>query len=91
MKSSTDESIYHSLFAFYRLSFCKVTDDGGSSLVSALNLNPCSLKDLDLSFNNLTDDIVQVLKEKQRDSCCSLEKLKYGKPITNTVLYLIIL
>uniref|UniRef100_A0A3P9BL77 NACHT domain-containing protein n=1 Tax=Maylandia zebra TaxID=106582 RepID=A0A3P9BL77_9CICH len=57
------------------LSFCKVTDDGGSSLVSALNLKPCSLKDLDLSFNNLTDDIVQMLKEKQRDSCCSLEKL----------------
>lgn len=65
VKLGTDESIYHSLFAFCRLSFCKVTDDGGSSLVSALNLKPCSLKDLDLSFNNLTDDIVQMLKENQ--------------------------
>uniref|UniRef100_A0A3Q4GIV3 NACHT LRR and PYD domain-containing protein n=1 Tax=Neolamprologus brichardi TaxID=32507 RepID=A0A3Q4GIV3_NEOBR len=62
-----------------RLSFCKVTQRGGSSLVSALDSNYCSLKDLDLSFNNLSEEVVKLLNQKKRDTCCSLENVKYGK------------
>lgn len=80
IKTGLDKIIYHTpLFDFCRLSFCKVTQRGGSSLVSALDSNYCSLKDLDLSFNNLSQEIVKLLNEKKRDTCCSLENVKYGK------------
>ncbi|MEQ2158371.1 hypothetical protein GOODEAATRI_011620, partial [Goodea atripinnis] len=57
------------------LSFCKVTEDGCSSLRPALTSKNCSLRMLDLSFNHLTDKGIKMLKEKQMDSSCSLENL----------------
>uniref|UniRef100_A0A3Q0RBH7 SPRY-associated domain-containing protein n=1 Tax=Amphilophus citrinellus TaxID=61819 RepID=A0A3Q0RBH7_AMPCI len=77
--SSENLNISHMLFDLCRLSFCKVTGHGGSYLALALDSDHCSLKDLDLSFNNLTDEAVKLLTEKQRDShfnlmVCSLYK-----------------
>ncbi|KAM4531484.1 NACHT, LRR and PYD domains-containing protein 3-like isoform 2-T3 [Odontesthes bonariensis] len=56
-----------------RLLFCKVTWE--ESLASALRSDRCSLMELDLSFNYLTDQGVKLLTEIQRDSRCSLEHL----------------
>ena len=67
------------LFDICRLSFCKVTGDGCASLASALRSDHCSLKELDLSFNHLTDEGVKLLTEIQKDSQCSLERLKYAQ------------
>lgn len=64
------------LVDFSRLSFCKVTEDGCSSLVKALMSDYCNLRELDLSFNHLTNQGIKTLTEKQRDSHCSLENLK---------------
>lgn len=55
-----------------------MTGDGCRSLASALRSDHCSLRELDLSFNHLADQGVQLLTEIQRDSRCSLEKLKYA-------------
>lgn len=76
------------LFDFRRLSFCKVTGDGCVALASALRSDHCSLKELDLSFNHLSDQGVEMLTEIQRDPRCSLEKLKYAQTgcITNALL-----
>ena len=63
------------LFDFCRLSFCKVTGDGGATLASALRSHHCRLKELVLSFNHLGDQGAK-LSEIQRDSRYSLEKLK---------------
>uniref|UniRef100_A0A3B3UFY3 NACHT LRR and PYD domain-containing protein n=1 Tax=Poecilia latipinna TaxID=48699 RepID=A0A3B3UFY3_9TELE len=59
------------------LSFCKVKEDGCSSLASALMSDHCCLRELDLSFNHLTDHGAKMLSEKQRDPHCRLECLKY--------------
>lgn len=55
-------------FDFCRLSLCKVTGYGCTTLASALRSDHCSLRDLDLSFNHLTDQGVKTLTEIQRDS-----------------------
>ena len=65
-------------FDFCRLSFCKVTGDECSSVTSALKSDHCKLRELDLSFNYLTDQQVTLLTEIQRDSCCSLKDVKYA-------------
>lgn len=75
------------LFDFRRLSFCKVTGDGCVALASALRSDHCSLRELDLSFNHLSDQGVKMLTEIQRDPRCRLEKLKYAQTgcITNAL------
>lgn len=47
-------------------------------MASALRSDHCSLRELDLSFNHLTEQGVQLLTDIQEDSGCSLEHLKYA-------------
>uniref|UniRef100_A0A3B3S1D6 B30.2/SPRY domain-containing protein n=1 Tax=Paramormyrops kingsleyae TaxID=1676925 RepID=A0A3B3S1D6_9TELE len=58
-----------------RLSGCRVTEEGCSSLASALRSNPSHLRELDLSDNDLQDSGVKLLSAGLGDSHCALEIL----------------
>ncbi|XP_016116238.1 NACHT, LRR and PYD domains-containing protein 3-like [Sinocyclocheilus grahami] len=58
-----------------RLSKCKLTEESCSALTSVLSLNSSSLKDLDLSNNNLHDSGVKLLSDGLKVNC-KLEKLR---------------
>ncbi|XP_066512663.1 NLR family CARD domain-containing protein 3-like [Hoplias malabaricus] len=58
-----------------RLSGCMITEEGCSSLYTALNLNLFPLKELDLSYNHLGATGVKLLFEKKKDSGCRLDTL----------------
>uniref|UniRef100_A0A3B3RUF2 B30.2/SPRY domain-containing protein n=1 Tax=Paramormyrops kingsleyae TaxID=1676925 RepID=A0A3B3RUF2_9TELE len=58
-----------------RLSGCKVTERGCSSLASALRSNPSHLRELDLSYNHPGDSGVKLLSALLEDPSCKLEKL----------------
>uniref|UniRef100_A0A8C7TGN6 B30.2/SPRY domain-containing protein n=1 Tax=Oncorhynchus mykiss TaxID=8022 RepID=A0A8C7TGN6_ONCMY len=58
-----------------RLSRCLVTEEGCSSLVSALRLNPSHLRELDLSYNHPGDSGVRLLSARLKDPHCRLQKL----------------
>ncbi|KAG9262176.1 NLR family CARD domain-containing protein 3-like, partial [Astyanax mexicanus] len=60
-----------------RLSGCLVTEEGCSSLASALNLNPSHLKELDLTYNHPGESGVNLLSARLEDPHCSLETLRY--------------
>uniref|UniRef100_A0A3B3QNH5 NACHT LRR and PYD domain-containing protein n=1 Tax=Paramormyrops kingsleyae TaxID=1676925 RepID=A0A3B3QNH5_9TELE len=59
-----------------RLSGCRVTEEGCSSLASALRSNPTHLRELDLSYNHPGDSGVKLLSTVLEDPSCKLEKLK---------------
>nr|XP_023662117.1 NLR family CARD domain-containing protein 3-like [Paramormyrops kingsleyae] len=59
-----------------RLSGCRVTEEGCSSLASALRSNPSHLRQLDLSYNHPGDSGVKLLSAVLEDPSCKLEKLK---------------
>ncbi|XP_048856679.1 stonustoxin subunit beta-like [Brienomyrus brachyistius] len=63
-----------------RLSGCRVTEEGCSSLASALRSNPSHLRELDLSYNHPGDSRVKLLSAVLEDPSCKLEKLNvdYG-------------
>ncbi|XP_064820462.1 NACHT, LRR and PYD domains-containing protein 3-like isoform X2 [Oncorhynchus masou masou] len=58
-----------------RLSRCLVTEEGCTSLVSALRSNPSHLRELDLSYNHPGDSGVRLLSAGLEDPHCRLEKL----------------
>ncbi|XP_048850891.1 NACHT, LRR and PYD domains-containing protein 12-like isoform X5 [Brienomyrus brachyistius] len=58
-----------------RLSGCRVTEEGCSSLVSALRSNPSHLRELELSYNHPGDSGVKQLSAVLEDPSCKLEKL----------------
>ncbi|XP_048860058.1 stonustoxin subunit beta-like [Brienomyrus brachyistius] len=58
-----------------RLSGCRVTEEGCSSLVSALRSNPSHLRELDLSYNHPGDSGVKLFSAVLEDNSCKLEKL----------------
>uniref|UniRef100_A0A3B3RIM2 Uncharacterized protein n=1 Tax=Paramormyrops kingsleyae TaxID=1676925 RepID=A0A3B3RIM2_9TELE len=58
---------------------CRVTEEGCSSLASALRSNPSHLRELDLSYNHPGDSGVKLLSALLEDPSCNLEKLK--KPV----------
>uniref|UniRef100_A0A3B3QLT5 NACHT domain-containing protein n=1 Tax=Paramormyrops kingsleyae TaxID=1676925 RepID=A0A3B3QLT5_9TELE len=58
------------------LSGCRVTEEGCSSLASALRSNPTHLRELDLSYNHPGDSGVKLLSTVLEDPSCKLEKLK---------------
>ncbi|XP_031677166.1 NLR family CARD domain-containing protein 3-like [Oncorhynchus kisutch] len=57
------------------LSGCLVTEEGCTSLVSALRSNPSHLRELDLSYNHPGDSGVRLLSAGLEDPHCRLEKL----------------
>ncbi|XP_048041246.1 protein NLRC5-like [Megalobrama amblycephala] len=58
-----------------RLSKCGLTEESCSALASVLSSDSSSLKDLDLSDNNLKDPGVKLLSDGLKENC-KLEKLK---------------
>ncbi|KAM8895179.1 protein NLRC3-like isoform 2-T2 [Spinachia spinachia] len=59
-----------------RLSGCQVTEEGFTSLVSALTSNPSHLRELDLSFNHQEGSGATLLAAKLEDPGWKLETLK---------------
>ncbi|XP_036416700.1 NACHT, LRR and PYD domains-containing protein 3-like [Colossoma macropomum] len=59
-----------------RLSGCMVTDEGCSSLASALKSNPSHLRELDLSYNHPGEAGLKLLSDLLEDPHCTLEKLQ---------------
>ncbi|XP_036418599.1 tripartite motif-containing protein 16-like [Colossoma macropomum] len=53
-----------------------VTDEGCSSLASALKSNPSHLRELDLSYNHPGESGVKLLSDLLEDPHCALEKLQ---------------
>ncbi|XP_072567652.1 NACHT, LRR and PYD domains-containing protein 12-like isoform X2 [Paramormyrops kingsleyae] len=65
----------HCKLEILRLLGCRVTEEGCSSLASALRLNPSHLRELDLSYNHPGDSGVKLLSALLEDPNCKLEKL----------------
>ncbi|XP_048857989.1 NLR family CARD domain-containing protein 3-like [Brienomyrus brachyistius] len=65
----------HCKLEILRLSGCRVTEEGCSSLASALRSNPSHLRELDLSYNHPGDSGVKLLSAVLEDPSCKLEKL----------------
>ncbi|XP_072564741.1 NACHT, LRR and PYD domains-containing protein 3-like isoform X1 [Paramormyrops kingsleyae] len=59
-----------------RLSGCRVTEEGCSSLTSALRSNLSHLRELDLNYNHPGDSGVKLLSDVLKDPGCKLEKVK---------------
>ncbi|XP_031669601.1 NLR family CARD domain-containing protein 3-like [Oncorhynchus kisutch] len=68
-----------------RLSGCLVTEEGCSSLVSALRSNRSQLRELDLSYNHPGDSGVRLLSAGLEDPHCRLEKLNVEHGGENTM------
>uniref|UniRef100_A0A3P8TMT5 B30.2/SPRY domain-containing protein n=1 Tax=Amphiprion percula TaxID=161767 RepID=A0A3P8TMT5_AMPPE len=60
------------------LSGCLVTEEGCSSLVSALSFNPSHLRELDLSYNHPGDSGVKLLSAAVEDPHFRLDSLRSG-------------
>ncbi|KAK1806245.1 hypothetical protein P4O66_000127 [Electrophorus voltai] len=58
-----------------RLSGCLVTEEGCSSLASALRSSPSHLKELDLTYNHPGESGVKLLSARLEDPQCSLDTL----------------
>uniref|UniRef100_A0A3Q1FDN1 B30.2/SPRY domain-containing protein n=1 Tax=Acanthochromis polyacanthus TaxID=80966 RepID=A0A3Q1FDN1_9TELE len=58
------------------LSGCLVSEEGCSSLVSALRINPNHLRELDLSYNHPGESGKKLLSTLQQDPDCRLETLR---------------
>ncbi|XP_072562997.1 NLR family CARD domain-containing protein 3-like [Paramormyrops kingsleyae] len=58
------------------LSGCRVTEEGCSSLASALRSNPSHLRELDLSYNHPGDSGMKLLSAVLEDPSSKLEKVK---------------
>uniref|UniRef100_A0AAY5EHM9 Uncharacterized protein n=1 Tax=Electrophorus electricus TaxID=8005 RepID=A0AAY5EHM9_ELEEL len=63
---------------FCRLSGCLVTEEGCSSLASALRSNPSHLKELDLTYNHPGESGVKLLSARLEGPHCRLDTLRYG-------------
>ncbi|XP_050956732.1 NACHT, LRR and PYD domains-containing protein 12 isoform X2 [Labeo rohita] len=61
------------------LSGCMITEEGCSSLASALSSNTGQLRELDLSYNHPGDVGEKLLSAKKEDPNCKLEKLHVEK------------
>ncbi|XP_072567384.1 NACHT, LRR and PYD domains-containing protein 3-like isoform X3 [Paramormyrops kingsleyae] len=69
----------HCKLGILRLAGCRVTEEGCSSLASALRSNPSHLRELDLSYNHPGDSGVKLLSAVLEDPSCKLEKLKVDR------------
>jgi len=69
------KNIYIEKLFIFRLSQCALTEESCSALASVLSSDSSSLKDLDLSNNNLKDSGVKLLSYGLKKGC-KLEKLR---------------
>jgi len=61
----------------HRLRSCNIKEEGCTVLSSALRSKPSHLRELDLSYNYITDSGVKHISDLLKDSQCKLEKLWY--------------
>ncbi|XP_057700315.1 ribonuclease inhibitor [Corythoichthys intestinalis] len=66
----------HCILKVLNLSGCQITKRGCVSLAEALKLNPSHLQKLDLSWNNLSDEGVEILLKGLPSPHCNLKVLK---------------
>ncbi|XP_035382039.1 NACHT, LRR and PYD domains-containing protein 12-like, partial [Electrophorus electricus] len=66
----------HCKLEILRLSGCLVTEEGCSSLASALRSNPSHLKELDLTYNHPGESGVKLLSARLEDPHCRLDTLR---------------
>ncbi|XP_035382041.1 NACHT, LRR and PYD domains-containing protein 3-like [Electrophorus electricus] len=66
----------HCKLEILRLSGCLVTEEGCSSLASALRSNPSHLKELDLTYNHPGESGVKLLSVRLEDPHCRLDTLR---------------
>ncbi|XP_045904339.1 NLR family CARD domain-containing protein 3-like [Micropterus dolomieu] len=59
-----------------RLSGCLITEEGCTSLVSALRSNPSHLRELDLSYNHPGDSVEKLLSAGHKDPLWRLDTLR---------------
>ena len=71
-----------------RLSGCLITEEGCSSLASALSSNPSHLRELDLSYNHPGDSGVKLLTAGREDPDWRLETLRYQSSHTVSLTHL---
>ncbi|KAM6957943.1 LOW QUALITY PROTEIN: uncharacterized protein LKV04_022072 [Tautogolabrus adspersus] len=74
--SSTLRSAMYVILCLCRLSGCLITEEGCSSLASALNSNPSHLRELDLSYNHLSESGVRLLSARLEDPLLKLDTLR---------------
>ncbi|XP_072560108.1 uncharacterized protein [Paramormyrops kingsleyae] len=67
--------IPHCVLEILRLSGCRITEEGCSSLASALRSKPSHLRELDLSYNHPGDSGVKLLSAVLEGRSCKMEKL----------------
>uniref|UniRef100_A0A671UH45 NACHT domain-containing protein n=1 Tax=Sparus aurata TaxID=8175 RepID=A0A671UH45_SPAAU len=67
----------HCVLETLRLSGCLITEEGCTSLASALDSNPSHLRELDLSYNHPGDSGVKQLSARLEDPGCRLDTLRY--------------
>ena len=63
-------------FPLYSLSYCSITEEGFSSLASALRSNASHMRELQLSRNKAGHSGVKHLSSLLEDPNCKLEKLE---------------
>uniref|UniRef100_A0A671UHH5 SPRY-associated domain-containing protein n=1 Tax=Sparus aurata TaxID=8175 RepID=A0A671UHH5_SPAAU len=66
----------HCVLETLRLSGCLITEEGCTSLASALDSNPSNLRELDLSYNHPGDSGVKQLSDRLEDPGCRLDTLR---------------
>uniref|UniRef100_A0A671YYW5 NACHT domain-containing protein n=1 Tax=Sparus aurata TaxID=8175 RepID=A0A671YYW5_SPAAU len=67
----------HCVLETLRLSGCLITEEGCTSLASALDSNPSHLRELDLSYNHPGDSGVKQLSARLEDPGWRLDTLRY--------------
>uniref|UniRef100_A0A4W4F385 B30.2/SPRY domain-containing protein n=1 Tax=Electrophorus electricus TaxID=8005 RepID=A0A4W4F385_ELEEL len=67
----------HCKLEILRLSGCMITEEGCSSLASALRSNPSHLKELDLTYNHPGESGVKLLSARLEDPHCRLDTLRF--------------
>uniref|UniRef100_A0A671UHF4 SPRY-associated domain-containing protein n=1 Tax=Sparus aurata TaxID=8175 RepID=A0A671UHF4_SPAAU len=67
----------HCVLETLRLSGCLISEEGCTSLVSALDSNPSHLRELDLSYNHPGDSGVKQLSAQLEDPGWRLDTLRY--------------